>query len=48
MNDELFWHFMCLCYFVGGTTIGYYYHAWRNRKKRTGTGRWDYQDRHLR
>ena len=44
---EWFWHFMCMCYLVGGTTIGYYYHAWRNRKKRTGTGRWDYQDRHL-
>ena len=45
---EWFWHFMCMCYLVGGTTIGYYYHAWRNRKTKTGTGRWDYQDRHLR
>ena len=45
--NEWFWHFMCLCYFVGGTTIGYYYGQWKNRKKRTGTGRWDYKDRHL-
>ena len=42
-----FVEFLCACYLVGGITIGYYYHAWRNRKKRSGTGRWDYRDRHL-
>ena len=47
MNDELFWTIMCLCYLVGGITIGYYFGKWRNGKKRTGTGRWDYHDRHL-
>ena len=49
--NEWFWHFMCACYFVGGCTIGYYFNAWRNRKHKTGTGRWDYEwdykDRHL-
>ncbi len=45
--SEWFWHFMCACYFVGGCTIGYYFNEWRNRKQRTGTGRWDYKDRHL-
>ena len=47
MSDELFWSFMCMCYLVGGLTIGYYFAQWKNRKKKTGTGRWDYQDRHL-
>ena len=47
MNDDLFWTIMCLCYFVGGTTIGYYISKWRNRTKKSGTGRWDYKARHL-
>jgi len=47
MSDELFWSFMCMCYLVGGITIGYYFGQWKNRKKKTGTGRWDYKDRHL-
>lgn len=47
MSDELFWAFMCGCYLVGGITIGYYFCQWKNRKKKTGTGRWDYTDKHL-
>ena len=41
MNDSLFWTIMCGCYLVGGLTIGYYFSLWHNRKKKTGTGRWD-------
>ena len=49
MEDELFIWFLCGCYLLGGITIGYYFKLWRDRKKsrRTGTGRWDYKDRHL-
>ncbi len=42
-----FVEFLCACYLIGGITIGYYFSLWRNRKKRTGMGRWDYKDRHL-
>ena len=42
-----FLEFLCACYLIGGITIGYYFSLWRNRKKRTGMGRWDYKDRHL-
>ena len=44
MTDDLFLWFLCGCYLLGGLTIGYYFKAWRNRKKRTGTGRWDWRD----
>ena len=47
MPDEEFWTFICICYLVGGLTIGWMANAWRNRNSRTGTGRWDYNDRHL-
>jgi len=44
-----FWEIMCMCYFVGGLTIGWWITRWRdrNRNKKIGTGRWDYKDRHL-
>ena len=49
MTEDLFWTLICMCYMVGGITIGYYLNSWLNRKKnnRSGTGRWDYKDRHL-
>ena len=48
MDSSLFQWFLCGCYLVGGMSIGYWYGEWRNkRNKKTGTGRWDYIDRHL-
>ena len=49
VDDTPFWTILCICYFVGGLTIGYLFSQWRNGKKgkRTGTGRWDYVDKHL-
>tara|TARA_R100001530_G_scaffold16841_3_gene14682 strand:+ start:7895 stop:8098 length:204 start_codon:yes stop_codon:yes gene_type:complete len=48
-ESDLFLWFLCGCYFIGGTTIGYYFTKWRNnrRNNKTGSGRWDYKDRHL-
>ena len=43
MEDGLFLWVMCGCYLLGGITIGYYYGQWKNRKKKSGTGRWDYR-----
>ncbi len=42
-DSGIFWHFISMCYLVGGITIGYYLNSvLRNRKnKRSGTGRWD-------
>jgi len=41
-----FWEAMCLCYFVGGLTIGWAYTKWRGDKpKRTGMGRWDWSNK---
>jgi|TARA_Y100001949_G_scaffold123648_1_gene105431 hypothetical protein len=45
MDDGLFWHIMCMCYLVGGITIGYYFNSWKNRKSKSGTGRWDMERR---
>jgi len=44
---EWFWYMMCLCYFVGGTTIGWWWNERKHRKRshRTGTGRWDWSNR---
>ena len=47
VDDITFYSIVSGCYFVGGLTIGYYFSKWKNRKKKTGTGRWDYKDRHL-
>ena len=49
MDSGLFQWFLCGCYLVGGMSIGYWFNEWRQRRKddRTGTGRWDYRDRHL-
>ena len=50
MEDSLFLWVLCGCYLLGGMTIGWFGGIWyRNRNKgtRTGTGRWDYRDRHL-
>jgi hypothetical protein len=46
-EDDLFWAIMCLCYFVGGLTIGWWFNEWKHRKnpKRSGTGRWDYSNK---
>ena len=43
MEDGLFLWVMCGCYLLGGITIGYYYGQWKNSKKKSGTGRWDYR-----
>jgi len=46
---EWFWHIMCLCYFAGGVTIGWWWNEYRHKKKnsgnKTGTGRWDWSNR---
>ena len=49
MTDfPFFWTMMCVCYFVGGLTIGWWFTKYFSKKpKRSGTGRWDYRDRHL-
>ena len=48
VDFNYFWEIMCMCYFLGGLTIGYYFKLWRDgKKKKIGTGRWDYKDRHL-
>ena len=50
MLDDWFIWFICGCFLIGGTTIGWFGGIWyrnRNNGKRTGTGRWDYRDRHL-
>jgi len=50
MEEDIFLWFLCGCYLLGGLTIGWFGGIWyRNRKEghRTGTGRWDYKDRHL-
>jgi hypothetical protein len=49
MIEQYFLEILCACYLVGGITIGYYFKSWRDRKEnsKTGTGRWDYKDRHL-
>ena len=47
MTEDLFWPFLCMCYLVGGITIGWLANEWKNRRKpkRSGTGRWDYRNR---
>ena len=47
MEIDLYIWFLCGCYLLGGTTIGWFGGIWwRNRNpKRTGTGRWDYRKR---
>ena len=45
-----FWEIMCMLYFVGGVGIGWLIASYRYNKKKghkSGTGRWDYSDRHL-
>lgn len=43
MQFDLFFSFICLAYFVGGITIGWFAHA--KRKERRGLGRWDNEGR---
>ena len=50
MTDyNYFWEIMCMLYFVGGLGIGWLISSYRYSKKKgkSGTGRWDYKDRHL-
>jgi len=49
MEDDLLLWFLCGCYFIGGITIGLFGGIWHSRRRegKTGTGRWDYKDRHL-
>ena len=49
MEEDLYLWFLCGCYLLGGLTIGWVCGIWyRDRKHgKTGTGRWDYKDRHL-
>ena len=45
-TNEWFWNIMCLCYFVGGCTIGWWFSEWRRKRpKKTGVGRWDWSNR---
>ena len=49
MVDEIvFYSIVSGCYFVGGLTIGFFFSQWKNKRKpkRSGTGRWDWHDRH--
>ena len=43
----MFWAFMCISYFVGGLTIGWWVTArkYKNKERKTGTGRWDWSNR---
>jgi len=45
LDDSLFLWIMCGCYLLGGITIGYYFNSWKNRKSKSGTGRWDRERR---
>ena len=46
-EHETFWMMMCVCYLIGGMTIGWLITTVRQKnllkKNRTGTGRWDYK-----
>ena len=44
-----FWELMCACYLIGGIGIGWFGNEWYRKRKgdKSGTGRWDYKDRHL-
>ena len=46
VDDFTFYSILSICYFVGGLTLGYYFSQWKNnRKKKSGTGRWDWSNR---
>ena len=47
LESEMFWAFMCISYFVGGLTIGWWVTArkYKNKERKTGTGRWDWSNR---
>jgi len=44
-DQEFFWMIMCVCYLIGGITLGWWftkvYQKMQNKKTKTGTGRWD-------
>ena len=43
MFGDLTFTIICMAYFLGGLTIGYYAKGWKNRNgHKTGTGRWDW------
>jgi hypothetical protein len=39
MIGDIGFTLICMAYFFGGITIGYYVATWKNRKR--GDGRWD-------
>ena len=39
MIGDIVFTLVCMAYFVGGITIGYYVFDWKAKKK--GSGRWD-------
>jgi len=41
MIGDLFFTAICMLYFAGGITIGWYMRDWKKTKKRKGDGRWD-------
>ena len=41
MLGDLGFTLICLAYFAGGITIGYYIPKWRKSRKPRGDGRWD-------
>ena len=41
MWGDLGFTLICMAYFFGGITIGYYIPKWRKSRKPKGDGRWD-------
>ncbi len=41
MIGDLGFTLICMAYFFGGITIGYYIPMWKASRKRKGDGRWD-------
>jgi len=41
MTLDLIFTVLCMAYFAGGLTIGWYSRGWSKSRKREGDGRWD-------
>ena len=41
MSGDLGFTLICMAYFFGGLTIGYYIPKWKESRKKKGDGRWD-------
>ncbi len=41
MFGDLLFTVICMAYFAGGLTIGWYAKDWKKKKVKKGDGRWD-------